>query len=605
MRARLLALCALSIAATLAQAQATIGIVSGFARGRVAVVNPATHRAYLADEARGGIAVVEGTSVVATIPLARVPTALAVNSAFNRIYAVNGEDGVLSIIDGNTNTVRNLPIGAGPPLLVNELRNRVYAGAQSARMLSMDGEGNGVSTVDVGGGACGVALNAQTDQLYVANCTGRASVVDLLTGNVTSFPVPGFADAVAVNPLTNRAYVVSRETPDFVTVIDGASRTARTPRIAGASGTSMRAVRVVVNPSANRVYITRGYEILVLDAGSETFSLVTYSFEETRALAVDPAIQRTVISDGYRRLLTIDGANRMDVYDLSTDAFALAMDESAHRYYAVGEGATYLDAGFFPIRRNYQGMWWNPSESGWGLDIAQQGNTFFAAWFTYDEFGHPAWFVMPSGKPNSSDGSSFNGTLYRVAGSPYASPFDSSRTDAKVVGVLSVQFNDADNGTMEATVNSARVTKAITRQVFAPPAPACGYSNIFATAPNFTDIWWQNSESGWGVFLTHQGDNVFLAWFTYDLDGSPMWLVGSNIVKTGNLTYSGTLYRTTGPPFTESPWRSANVSATAVGTATLVFQEVGATTFTYTVGGVSGRKFIGRQQFSSPVTRCG
>jgi hypothetical protein len=191
MKARLLALCALSIAATLAQAQSTIGVVSGFARGRVAVVNPATHRAYLADDARGGIAVVEGTSVVAAIPLARVPTALAVNSAFNRIYAVNGEDGVLSIIDGNTNTVRNLPIGAGPPLLVNELRNRVYAGAQSARMLSMDGEGNGVGTVDVGGGACGVALNAQTDQLYVANCAGRASVVDLLTGNVTSFPVPG------------------------------------------------------------------------------------------------------------------------------------------------------------------------------------------------------------------------------------------------------------------------------------------------------------------------------------------------------------------------------------------------------------------------------
>jgi hypothetical protein len=104
------------------------------------------------------------------------------------------------------------------------------------------------------------------------------------------------------------------------------------------------------------------------------------------------------------------------------------------------------------------------------------------------------------------------------------------------------------------------------------------------------------------VFLTHQGDNVFLAWFTYDLDGSPMWLVGSNIVKTGNLTYSGTLYRTTGPPFTESPWRSANVSATAVGTATLVFQEVGATTFTYTVGGVSGRKFIGRQHSRPPHT---
>ena len=35
------------------------------------------------------------------------------------------------------------------------------------------------------------------------------------------------------------------------------------------------------------------------------------------------------------------------------------------------------------------------------------------------------------------------------------------------------------------------------------------------------------AESGWGVSLTHQGDIIFVAWFTYDFDGSALWLVAA------------------------------------------------------------------------------
>ena len=27
---------------------------------------------------------------------------------------------------------------------------------------------------------------------------------------------------------------------------------------------------------------------------------------------------------------------------------------------------------------NYQSLWWNPQESGWGINLAHQGNTIFA-----------------------------------------------------------------------------------------------------------------------------------------------------------------------------------------------------------------------------------
>jgi hypothetical protein len=36
---------------------------------------------------------------------------------------------------------------------------------------------------------------------------------------------------------------------------------------------------------------------------------------------------------------------------------------------------------------NYQDLWWNPAESGWGLALAHQGNILFGGLFTYSSAG--------------------------------------------------------------------------------------------------------------------------------------------------------------------------------------------------------------------------
>ena len=127
-----------------------------------------------------------------------------------------------------------------------------------------------------------------------------------------------------------------------------------------------------------------------------------------------------------------------------------------------------------------------------------------------------------------------------------------------------------------------------------------------AAQPNYTDIWWNSpagSESGWGLFVTHQGDNAFAVWFTYDTDGRALWFVG-NAVKSGDRVYSGTFYRTTGAPYTIDPWPSRNTVANAVGSLTLAFSDANNGTFTYDVSGTRGFKSITRQVFSSPATVC-
>lgn len=83
-----------------------------------------------------------------------------------------------------------------------------------------------------------------------------------------------------------------------------------------------------------------------------------------------------------------------------------------------------------------------------------------------------------------------------------------------------------------------------------------------------------------------------------------MWFVGSNIVKTGNATYSGALYRTFGPPYSASPWDASKVSVMPVGNATLTFSDGSNGTFAHTVNGFTRTDAIVREAFSSPATVC-
>ncbi|MGE5616265.1 MAG: peptidoglycan DD-metalloendopeptidase family protein, partial [Bacillota bacterium] len=120
---------------------------------------------------------------------------------------------------------------------------------------------------------------------------------------------------------------------------------------------------------------------------------------------------------------------------------------------------------------------------------------------------------------------------------------------------------------------------------------------------NYTDLWWNAAESGWGVNVIHQGATLFATWFTYDTDGSGMWLVMSNALRQPDGSYSGPIYRTTGVPFSQiNGQAAANFPPPTVGTGTFRFASPQQGTFSYVVNGVSQQKAITRQGFSTPAT---
>ncbi len=256
---------------------------------------------------------------------------------------------------------------------------------------------------------------------------------------------------------------------------------------------------------------------------------------------------------------------------------------------------------------NYEGLWWAApagSESGWGINFAHQGQTMFATWFTYDLAGKGWWLSMTA--PEVAPGV-YSGALQVTTGPAFnAVPFNPAEVTTTQVGSATVSFSDANDGTFAYTVDGITQTKNITRQVFGPlPTCATATTNL-AAATNYQDLWWAapaGSESGWGVNLTQEGTTIFATWFTYDLDGTPMWL-SATAVSTGPGAYSGRLYRTTGPPFNAVPFNPASVVLAPVGTATLTFSDGNDGVFAYVVSGIAQSKNITRQVFQGPGTLC-
>jgi hypothetical protein len=256
--------------------------------------------------------------------------------------------------------------------------------------------------------------------------------------------------------------------------------------------------------------------------------------------------------------------------------------------------------------RNYTSLWWNPDESGWGLNVNHQGDIVFATLFTYDRSGSPMWLVMSNGA-RQPDGS-FSGDLYQTTGSRFdANPFPPiTAANITKVGTMTLAFASAGAGTLTYTVNGVAVTKAIQQQVFGSAASVCRPTQgSRASSNNFQDLWWSEGESGWGVNITHQDNTLFATLFTYDEGGKGQWLVMSEGKRQFDGSFSGDLYRTTGPAFDAKPFTPISGGNVAkVGTMVLQFSDGITGLMSYRINGVNVTKSISRQVFSSSVPSC-
>lgn len=240
--------------------------------------------------------------------------------------------------------------------------------------------------------------------------------------------------------------------------------------------------------------------------------------------------------------------------------------------------------------RELTGLWGNPAQPGWNVYFSQRGGVLFAIWYTYDAAGRAKWYVMPNGLLLSTGAKeSCTGSLYEASGPAFfGAEFDTRHVSVSAVGSMTLEFTDANTGSMTCNVADRTCTSPVVRHQM-PAVPPRG--------ADYTDHWWNPGEAGWGLAISHRRDTMFLVWSVYDAAGRPVWFVASDcVVDSSGSSCSGTLRAMTGPAAGVA-FDPAQVRSSAAGTMRIDFSDADNGTLSYTVGKVTASKAITRQLF--------
>jgi hypothetical protein len=240
-----------------------------------------------------------------------------------------------------------------------------------------------------------------------------------------------------------------------------------------------------------------------------------------------------------------------------------------------------------PDRTNH--YWGGDAQNGWGLVVTQHGETPFVTLYIYDAQGKPDWLVMSGTWDNAK--AQFTGDLFRPRGGPYSNYSAAKFEAGKIVGTASLVFqNYAGSQIVDLTytLDGQNGAKAVSKLSISGPAGG--------PAGDLSDIWWNPTENGWGVSITHQNNAIFAVWFTYGTDGKPVWFPMPGGTWNGN-TYTGKLYRTTSSPWLGVPYDATKLKASEIGTMSLKFLDGNTADMTYAVDGVTQTKTITRQPY--------
>jgi hypothetical protein len=107
-------------------------------------------------------------------------------------------------------------------------------------------------------------------------------------------------------------------------------------------------------------------------------------------------------------------------------------------------------------------LWWNPNESGWGLQVTQTGSVIFVTMFVYDQNNNPLWCTATC---TNQGNLVWSGDLYQTSSPWFGTvPFNPGAVTPTKVGTLAFSPPSVTKATLIYSVNGVVVTKAIQRQ---------------------------------------------------------------------------------------------------------------------------------------------
>jgi len=162
-----------------------------------AVFDPMNGYLYYSNStARGTVLVLNGTQVIATVPVGDTPTGLAFDSANGDIYVANEFSWNVSVIHG-TSVVASIPISTNVETLpsavaFDPINGYVYVTNVATNNVSVINGTSVINSFPVGGHPAGAAFDPANGYVYVSNyATNNVSVIN------GSFFYPGISSFVA------------------------------------------------------------------------------------------------------------------------------------------------------------------------------------------------------------------------------------------------------------------------------------------------------------------------------------------------------------------------------------------------------------------------
>jgi hypothetical protein len=197
-----------------------------------------------------------------------------------------------------------------------------------------------------------------------------------------------------------------------------------------------------------------------------------------------------------------------------------------------------------PQPRNATDMWFDPAESGWGLNLIHQGDTLFGTLFVYDTNGQPKWYVASNlrGGPGV-----YAGGLSECAGPWFGGPFNAGSVACSDVGTMRFEMGEP-GAVVDYTVGNVRVAKQVQRFTFRRATLSGAYEGYIVEAGG------DRRQDDWTFLVNDNGSTVTM--------GASSDSLGT-CDYTGAVSFNGQMETVTGTYRCNGGTRTGNWSMTA------------------------------------------
>ena len=238
---------------------------------------------------------------------------------------------------------------------------------------------------------------------------------------------------------------------------------------------------------------------------------------------------------------------------------------------ADGKGLASIDATF-------SGSWYDPAHDGEGLLIEiLDADRALGYWFTYDDAGRQLWIVAVGSIAGNRI--EFSQAL-APRGATFGAGFDPADVELSPWGAFAVEFFSCSTASLEYDgiygMGGQQLTRLTTIGGLGCEAAASKTLNSSLSA-----AWYDPRRVGEGFLIeVLSPDRVIVYWFTFDLEGRPLWVVGEGVTDRNRVLVDASVF-TRGATFGDA-FDPADVERIPFGPMAFVFDgsgNAGAMTF--------------------------